>query len=217
MEACAHKIVRHLFENLVTPDGEKACVLVRFFKTHSLGDLNPELRSAALESLPHATDLSPGLKCLTLLATAGIEPGWNSRHDSRGHKAIPLPSVRMVDQFPMISQVIRQLGFKVSEIVQPEGGLGAEMQQRGSNVFYVENAVGSPHIPAQQEFVVPFGVQTVVGFGDVLPSGNLFVVILFTRTQIERERAEMLNILSVGVKAAVLRYDYGTVFETISQ
>jgi hypothetical protein len=214
MESCAYKIVRHLYDNLVTPQGEPACVLARFFKTHSLGDLDPALRTVALEALPPGTEPSPGLKCLTLLATAGAEEAWNSRHQSRGHKVIPLPSVKMVEQFPMISQLIRQLGFKVSDIVEPDATPPSDMQQRGSNVFFVEHAAGSPHIPAQQEFVLPFGVRTVVGFGDVLPSGNLFVVILFTRAHITRERAEMLNILSVGVKAAVLRYDYGTVFET---
>ena len=53
----------------------------------------------------------------TLLATAGDEPEWNSRHTSRGHAAIPLPSARIVERFPMIAQLIRQLGFDVADVV----------------------------------------------------------------------------------------------------
>lgn len=212
MEACAHSVVRYLYENLVTDSGERSCAMVRFFKTHSLGDLTPDLHEAAVAALPDDLAPNPGIKCLTLLATAGIEDEWNSRVTSRGHRSIPLPSAKMVEQFPMISQLIRQLGFKLKEIVEPEQETVAQLQQRGSNVFYIPNALGSPYIPAQEQFVVPYGVQSVIGFGDVLPSGNLFVIVLFTRVQVPRERADMLNILSVGVKAAVLKYDYGTVF-----
>jgi hypothetical protein len=216
MEACAQSVVRYLYDNLVTDSGEPACALVRFFKTHSLGDLTPDLRSAALSALPAGLEPNPGMKCLTLLATAGIEEDWNSRATSRGHRTIPLPSAKMVEQFPMISQLIRQLGFQLSEIVTADQESALQLQQRGSNVFYVPSALGSPHIPAQKDFVLPYGVQSVIGLGDILPSGNLFVIVLFTRTHVSRERAEMLNILSVGVKAAVLKYDYGTVFASVS-
>ena len=49
------------------------------------------------------------------------------------------------------------------------------------NVFHTEPAVGSPLIPAQDEFVVPHGVRSVLGFGDMLETGDLYVVILFSK------------------------------------
>lgn len=210
-EECAKEVVRYLFDNLRTPSGEASCALVRFFKTHSLADLEPDLQAVARQSLPAGSD-APGMKCLTLLATAGLEPEWNSRHQSRGHRVIPLPSVKMVEQFPMISQLIQQLGFRVADIVQPDPDVVLGLQGQNANVFYIADAHGSPHIPAQREFVEPYNVQSVLAFGSVLPSGNLFVVVLFTRVFVPRDRAEMLNVLAIGVKGAVLRFEYGIVF-----
>jgi hypothetical protein len=63
--------------------------------------------------------------------------------------------------------------------------------------------------------VQPHGIRTVMGFGGALPSGNLFVIVLFTKTRIEKERAEMLSVLAIGVKGAVLKFDYGQVFTAV--
>ena len=42
-------------------------------------------------------------------------------------------------------------------------------------------AAGSPYIPAQEDFVQPVGIRSVLGFGGMLPGGDIFVVILFSR------------------------------------
>ena len=48
MEEVASKIVAHLWDHLVDPSsGERSCVLVRFYKTHSYGDLDDDLRTFA--------------------------------------------------------------------------------------------------------------------------------------------------------------------------
>jgi hypothetical protein len=214
MEDCANVLVRHFYEQLGNGrGGEKACALVRFFKTQPLGDLDPDLSATARDSLG-GHEPAPGMKCLTLLATAGDEPEWNSRHSSRGHKTIPLPSARIVEQFPMISQLIKQLGFEVADVVAPDPALIVNLEERTASIFHVPDAQGSPYIPAQEEFVIPHGIRSVIGFGGILPSGNLYVVVLFTRTRIPRDRAEMFTVLSVGIKAAVLGFDYGKVFST---
>jgi hypothetical protein len=218
MEACANSIVRYLHENLVDRrTGERACALVRFFKTQSLGDLTEELQTVARTTLRSDVTITPGMKCLTLLATAGDEPQWNSRHESRGHRVIPLPSARIVEQAPMISQLIKQLGFDVAEIVSADPDVIVDLEERATGVFYIPEANGSPYIPAQAEFVAPYGIRTVTGFGGALPSGNLFVIVLFTKTHVPKDRAEMLSVLAVSVKAAVLGFDYGKVFQPVNE
>jgi len=56
---------------------------------------------------------------------------------------------------------------------------------------------------------VPFGIRSVIGFGGMLPSGNLFAVILFTKVPIPRETADLFRPLALSVKLAILPFDSG--------
>jgi hypothetical protein len=80
------------------------------------------------------------------------------------------------------------------------------------NVFHVPNAVGSPYIPAQKEFVIPYGVQSVLGFGGLLAPGELFATILFSRTPIPRDVADLFKSLALNVKVAMLPFAGARVF-----
>lgn len=212
MEQAAGRIVRYLYEQLADrTSGEKACVLVRFFKTCEYGRLTPELRQFACTMLG-APPESPAMKCLTLLATAGAEPQWNARAGSAGHQAIPLASERLVAQAPMISSLIQQFGLELRTVVEPNSELLLDLSQRTYNVFHVAEATGSPYIPAQSDFVRRFGVRSVLGFGGMLPTMNLFAVILFSRVPIPRETADMFRTLSLCVRVAVLPFAGGVVF-----
>jgi hypothetical protein len=184
---------------------------VRFYKTHPYGELPPELQAFARATLGEQTP-SPTMKCLTLLATAGEKFEWTSRTLSVGHQAIPLPSENVVSQLPMISQLIIQFGLEVSALIQPDPALLVDLEQRTYNVFHVPDAVGSPHIPAQQGFVIPFGIQSALGFGGMLPTGDLFAVILFSKVHVPRATAEMFKTLALSVKVAVVPFVGGVVF-----
>jgi hypothetical protein len=213
MEEVAQRVVRHLYDGLrAGPNAGRACALVRFFKTHAYEDLNTGLRRFARRMLG-GVPAPPGMKCLTLLATAGDQPAWNDRRASAGHQAIPLPSADLVVQSPMISQLVQQLGLELDTMLRPDPALLVDMEQKAYNVFHVPDARASCHVPAQQEFVIPFGIRSVLGFGGMLPSGNLFVVILFARTAIARETADLFRPLAPSVKLAVLPFDGHNVFE----
>jgi hypothetical protein len=150
---------------------------------------------------------SPHHKCLILLATAGDQPEWNARKQSRGHQVIPLPSEQIVSNIPMISQLIYQLGVDVSTVLQPAPRMLLAAEQKTYNVFYVPEAVGSPYIPAQNSFVIPFQIKSVLGFGGLLPSGELFALILFSRAYIPPETASLFRPHALAVKAALLPFD----------
>ena len=212
MEEASNRIVRYLYENFCTkPTGEKSCALVRLLKTHPYEDLEVELAEYARSMLDHYPPL-PAMKCMTLLATVGEQTEWNSRHTSIGHKAIPLASEFVVAQIPMISEIIKQLGLNIKTVINPDSDLLAEMEQRKYNVFYVPEAIGSPCIPAQDSFVIPFGIKSVLGFGGLLPSGNLFVIIMFLKVQIPDSTAQMFGTLALNTKTALLPFDQGSVF-----
>lgn len=210
MEETAGRIVRHFYDALVDAEGKRACALVRFYKTHPYRDLDGELRSFA-EGLLGGAPPSPDMKCLVLLATAGDREEWNSRRRSRGHMAIPLPSEEAVHQAPMVSSLVTQLGIPLGMVIGPQPELLLDLEQRTYNVFHVPEACGSPYIPAQQEFVVPCGIRSVLGFGGLLPSGEMFTVIMFFKVPVDRETAALFKPLSLSVKMALLPFD-GAVF-----
>ena len=225
MESAARAIVTYLHTNLVsagdgsglesTSESDRTtanCALVRCFKTHRFGQLPEDLAAAARLTM---VQRNPGadLPCLTLLATAGELPEWNDRRKSRGHAAIPLESVEIVERAPMIASLIRQMGLEIEAALYPDEQLILDADQHAFNVFHVEHARGDASIPAQQEFVERHGVRSVLGFGGLLPSGDLFAIILFSRTHIKRETARLFRTIALGVKLALLPHAVGKIFD----
>lgn len=205
MEAFATTLVRDLHTQLVDPaTGQPSCALIRFYKTHSYDRLVPDLQAIARArtELPSLA----GVKCLTLLATAGDQPAWNDRHASVGHKVIPLPSEAMVNQLPMISQMFRQFGLKLQTLLNSDPKVLLGLEHRTYDVFYVPDALGSPYIPAQQEFVIPYGIKSVVGFGGVLPYGEFFAAILFSKVLVPPSTTKHFESLALGLKLALVPY-----------
>jgi hypothetical protein len=211
LEQAADRIVRALFEQLGAPGGLNACALVRLFVTVPYAGLDDELQ-AFVRGIMGSEPSTPAMKCLTLLGTAGEIAAWNSRHTSVGHKALPLASVESVSRSPMIAQLVRQLGLTLDTLVAPAPGLVVDAEQHTFNVFHVLDAADCPYIPAQSEFVAPYGIRSVLGFGGLLPPGELFATILFSKAQIPREVAELFKTLALNVKVALLPFVGGRVF-----
>jgi hypothetical protein len=212
MEEAADKIVHYLYEHLTdSKTGETNCALVRLFKTHPYGDLDSGLQEFARGVLKGPPE-SPAMKCLVLLASAGTEPEWHVRKTSHGHKAIPLPSEHFIAAFPMIRQLIQQMGLEVNTLLQPDPAVVIDMVQTTYNVFCIPDAVGSQYVPAQKDFVIPYKVRSVIGFGGILPSGNLFVIIIFSKVMVPREIADLFRSLALSVKVAILPFDGKAVF-----
>jgi two-component system NtrC family sensor kinase len=206
MEEVGERVVRYFYEHLRSPDlGQPACVLVRVFVTQQFSELDVGQRSF-VESVLGSGAVAPNLKCLTLLATAGDEPDWNSRRTSSAHKALPLTSEESVARSPMIAQLIRQLGVDIGALLASDSRLLLDLDQHTFNVFHVADAKGSSYIPAQQEFVIPHGVQSVLGFGGILPNSELFATILFTRVPVGRSTADMFRPLALNQKLAMLPF-----------
>jgi two-component system NtrC family sensor kinase len=207
MEEVAERVVGLLYNDLTeTSTGNPACVLVRFYTTIQYQRLDGELREFGAK-LMEGQPLQPTTRCLTLLGTRGDCPEWNSRTKSVGHRTIPLPSTQVVATIPMVSQLIAQLGLDVGAVVKPDPTLVLEAEQHTYGVFYVPKAEGSPFIPAQQEFVLPYHVQSVLGFGGTLPEGDVFTVLMFCRVAVSRATADMFRNAAMNLKLALLPFD----------
>lgn len=213
MEEAAESIVHYLYERCAEPSGEKSCALIRCYKTHPYGALDVTLRRFA-DGLMGGTKPSPSMKCLTLIASVGQQPAWNSRHTSNGHKAIPLPSATVVEQAPMIAQLIRQFGIEITDFVTPSRDALRTADGKTLNVFHIEEAKGNPSIPAQEEFVERYNVRSVLGFGGLLRTADLFTVIMFSKRHIPVESAQRFRTLALDVKSAFFPYPTDQVFST---
>lgn len=205
LEDVAQGIADYLYSRIV--DGEsKAAALVRFFKTHDFDRLEASQKEFA-ENLMDSKPDSDDLKCLTLIASAGDDPDWNSRKNSLGHQAIPLPNPDVVEKFPMIVNLVRQLGLETSNIITPPSEILLDDLEKSYRVFHVPEALGSPVIPDQEKFVIPYGIRSVIGFGGLFPSGDMFALILFSKVPISSEIAELFKLLALHVKVAALPFD----------
>lgn len=201
LEGAAGSIVRYLYQySLDSATGERSCALVRFYATQRFADLPSELRPLAVAALGSGATPSPSLRCLTLMATAGDEPEWNDRRLSRAHQAIPLASEEAVRSAPMIARLMHEFGADVESVISGRASANA---RKTYEVFHVEDAEGSPHIPAQQEFVSRYGIRSVVGFGGLLRSGELFALILFSRVRVTSASASRFRTIALDVRSAL--------------
>ncbi len=201
LEEVAQRSVNWLYEHLTDDEGRRACVLVRLFQTQPASTLSADLLDAAGLLTP-----PPQVPCLILLATAGEQPGWNSPIMSVNHRVIAFKSAEALAEMPMIAQLLGQFGVNIATLISPTPELLMEPGPHTFNVFHVLEAVGSPWVPAQAEFVLRYGIRSVLGFGGTLPGGGLFAAILFSRVTISRVTAEQFRPLALSLKLALLPF-----------
>jgi hypothetical protein len=215
MEEALNRICRYLYDELQTASNERASVLVRCYKTHRFGKLQPSQKAFARKLIGGAEPV-PNMRCLTLLASVGEDPRWNDIKRSRGHRAIPLPQKEIVEKAPMIAQLIKQFGLDWNDVIDPQPELLRDREGKSYGVFHVEDAAGSPYIPAQDEFVLRYKIRSVVGCGGLVRSGELFALILFSRVAIDQDAAERFRALALDVKSVLFPFDDDQVFATAS-
>jgi hypothetical protein len=212
LEAAANRVVGYFYEHCISAAGSRACALVRFYKTHPYGALEPAQQRFAAAQLG-AIPPRKSMRCLTLVASMGDEPTWTSRHTSQSHLAIPLPSAESIRSAPMIMRLIEELGVDMETLVSSTPTAVRGTDTRTYDVFHVEDARGSPHIPAQAEFVERYGIRSVVGFGGLLRSGELFAVIMFSRQHIPARSATRFRTIALDVRSALFRVDEAKTWE----
>jgi hypothetical protein len=206
MEETANKIVTYLYNNFTDETSRTSeFALVRLFKTQAYEKLNNGLKKLVGKLFPDGV-ANEQTKCLTLISTIGDVNSWKSRDTSKGHKAIPLSSEETVNKLPMIRNLIKQLGLDIKTIISPDPALIKDMAEKTYNIFLVPEALDSPYIPAQNDFVIPFKIKSVIGFGGVLPDGEIFTVIIFSKKPIVEDVAALFKTVALSIKVALLPF-----------
>lgn len=161
-----------------TPEGERTLVLSRVYLSLPFSALDPGGAAFAREKFkldPKPTDLF-----LTLMGTCGDQPDWCDRARSQGHRAIPL-NKQTVTTVPMLARCFQQIGFDLEVVLKAGEGIHLEGVSRSFGLFHVDEAAGSPYVPAQDGFVKPNGVRSALGCGTMLPNGSVSIWIGFSR------------------------------------
>jgi two-component system, NtrC family, sensor kinase len=208
LEEAAQGVVRHIYQDALSPAGARECALVRCFVTLPCATLPRELKAFAQAQL--AGPPPPELQCLVLLGTVGDQPEWNTRQLSSSYQAIPLTSVASVRRAPMLGQLMRSLGVPLHAVVAPRAEMVRGLLPRGYDVFYVPEALSSPHIPAQ-DFVREHGIRSVIGFGGALGAG-LYTLVIFSRAAIPEPSAERFRHLALDLQTAFAEFGPERVF-----
>jgi signal transduction histidine kinase len=198
-EQAAGEMVRHLHDTLRAGDaGERATALVRLFRAVPMSRLDPERKALARQAMGRR-DVDAGTLCLALVGTAGEREEWCDPARSQGHRVIPLPAGQRWS--PMLTRLVRDLGLDPGRAGDPE--LMLDMGERSCNVLHVPEARDSPYVPAQEEFVRPFGIRSVLGFGGLLGRQDLYVVIVFAKAPIPRSAAALFRAIAHSVRMAL--------------
>jgi hypothetical protein len=215
LEILADSLTKTIYEHLTTePDEEKACALVRLFRTVEYQDLNAELKKRV--RAVHAK-VGPTSKFLVLLGTSGSDPAWNSRKLSKGHQLIPLLSAEMIAKTPMIARLFSQLGIEISTLLSASSAKidFADPADRDYNMFFVHDARGSQFIPSQAEFVIPCGIRSVIGYGSLLPNGEFYAVVMFFRVLLPETALKRFNSLALSTTIALLSAPEARLFKDL--
>ena len=202
LEGAAQTLVNELYAHW-----KESIVLARMFVTVPYGKL-PEENMYFVRSMAESADAAEQLKAdtpvLSLIGTHGRETDWNDRHNSKGHKGIPLISAAFVKEIPMMTRLLLEMGVPVQWVDVHDLEF---LKKLGSGLFYVEDAAeevdmqGRKIIPAQ-DFVNNYNIQTVFGSGGPYPNGEMAILIVFSNELLSRNAVMPFLALSDSFKNA---------------
>lgn len=185
-EEASQHICEQLYHRLQY-QGEPAMTLARIYRLTRIEDLPNELRS-----LVDPTELY----AMTLTGTYGLLDNWRHRSLSQGHKAIPVNKIAMPAALPMFEQMlVREMGVNLERLYATHNVM--ESARATGGTFYIEDVPNSSVIPAQEAFVKPYEVKSLVGFGGLMADlerrTTLYVLFLFSKVHFTPEMAANLH------------------------
>jgi hypothetical protein len=190
-EEAAQHIVSDIHKTFTDHAGNPAFPLVRVY------------RMCQYDALP--SDLKPLANAetslwMTLMATCGLEPAWNDRRQSQGHKVVPAGDQRS----PMVAAAFQQIGLDEAPSAD---GLTFSEATFMTRYFHVANAIDNPAIPAQAEFVRPYQIKSVIGLGARFMAGTAHLTLCFSRTPLNEQAARSFATLSAHVSTLLAFFD----------
>jgi hypothetical protein len=195
-EDAAQKALQDIYQTFQQADGQPLFGLVRVFRFGVYTELNSELQAQASADVEH---------WLALMGTYGAEAAWCDRRQSQGHRAIPANA----PVTPMLRAAFAQIGLKFGEaLAQKQHGVQLQrLEDSYTKYFHVPQALGSDVIPAQTEFVIPYGIASAVGLGSVFMGGAQYMFLGFAKAPISVEDANKFAYLAPSLSTLLAYFN----------
>lgn len=191
-EDAAQLATEQIFNHFGKIDGRQPFALVRIFRITHYEHLPAELQPLADPQYEN---------WLALMGTTGVEPAWCDRHQSQSHKLLPTQG----DLTPMLQAAFEQIGLLEQPVPESNDFLqGTAVMNR---YFHVQEAPGSSYVPAQSEFVEPYGIQSVIGLGTRFLSTSAYFMIAFSTVPVDTDAARALIGFSPFLSTLLAHYD----------
>jgi hypothetical protein len=208
------------FTNFLFEEFEESIILIRFFATIPFG----KLRASTKTSVSNLAD-TEGITSLIdddtpVLTLLGVRGGQEIRN-SRQYFGIPLASTDFIASIPMISQLLKELGFdlnwdkKKKSVIQDKD---IETSSIGflSGVFYVldaqhaMNANGEKLLSAVDRIAAYnieniSDVETIFGIGGAYVSGPFIAIIVFSKESLHKQTVEQFMPLANYFKTSTVK------------
>jgi hypothetical protein len=176
--------------------------LVRLFGTVPYGEL-PAANRQAVAKLAETHGITSLMRdetlVLSLLGTRGSSPAWNDRRKSEGHVGVPLASADFIDQIPMMSRLLKEIGLSLDWITSGDTSIVVKAMGSIAGVFFVPDASSAVDtrgrkVIAAQDFVRAHQVRSVFGIAGAYTTSRMFVtMIVFCRETLQKTQAELFS------------------------
>jgi hypothetical protein len=190
-EQAAQAWAQTIYETFREPGGNSTFALVRMFRIDEYAKLPPTLRAKAKADWPYV---------IALAGTYGDEVAWCARQRSNGHQVLD-PEVKS----PMVWAAIQSIGLTWGPATSE--ALAMQQDTALSKYFYVPDAIDSPYVPAQDEFVLPYGIKSVIGFGIRFLSNCAYMALCFSKVPLVEADVEKFVSLLPFVSTSLAAFD----------
>lgn len=209
------------FTNLLWEEFGESIILVRFFVTLPFSTL-PDRYQRSVAQLAEGEGITPLLgdhtPVLTLLGSFGGEEIRNVKQ----YFGLPLVSYGFIESIPMISDLLRELGFSLNgkkepgDNTQDAGDVETKSVSLLSGVFYVphtQHAVNGK----DERMLLAFDriaaynskslseIQTIFGIGGAYISGPFIAILICTKEALERKMVEQFIPVANYVKTSTTK------------
>lgn len=190
-EEAATIAVKSLYEDFITPTGDPLFALVRIFRVTAYDDLPPDLKKLTDPDIQY---------WIALAGTYGQEQNWCDRHQSVSHGVLSAEHAT-----PMLKAALKLAGVKwgseASDHMPDPHNIAIE------HYFYIPNAPHHEDIPDQENFILRYGIQSVIGIGSPFMSQSAYLAVMFSKMPINQTDCNKLIEIAPYLSTLLASYD----------
>lgn len=200
-EERAEAMLRYLFKNLVTIEGQPACTLLRLFKVEPYRSLPPALRALVTPGLPDRQP-SPDAIFVRLLASVGATSPSIHPATCTSRLFRVSPESEVAGRSPILTWVLEERKMRLEKAGAGEKLADVADQLGIKGLRHIEHPVGN-RLVLDQDFVRQKEIRSVVGCAETLSRGNALGFVLYSKVPISRPVAQLLRGIGYSMRLSL--------------